>query len=146
MAMEGLRKELAEVNAKSQAAAKRKMAGVPPLSKAELLKVREPDARPQWVWRDGGGRTHLVGVTELCRMIGTDPNLALSVLHGSGSREAGRSAGGMDLQRKGWVRVQDRAGETSSNSTSSGERTPPPKAPKTQTPPKGPREKIALRE
>ena len=50
MAMEGLRKELAEVGAKSQAAAKRKMAGVPPLSKAELLKVRELDAKPQWVY------------------------------------------------------------------------------------------------
>ena len=50
MAMEGLRKELAEVNAKSQAAAKRKMARVPPLSKAELLKVRELDAKPQWVY------------------------------------------------------------------------------------------------
>ena len=46
MAMEGLRKELAEVSAKSQAAAKMKMAGVPPLSKAELLKVRELDAKP----------------------------------------------------------------------------------------------------
>ena len=44
MAMEGLRKELAEVSAKSPAAAKRKIAGVPPLSKAELLKVRELDA------------------------------------------------------------------------------------------------------
>ena len=50
MAMEGLRKELAEVSAKSQAAAKRKMAGVPPLSKAEVLKVRELDAKPQWVY------------------------------------------------------------------------------------------------
>ena len=50
MAMEGLRKELAEVSAKSQAAAKRKMVGVPPLSKAELLKVRELDAKPQWVY------------------------------------------------------------------------------------------------
>ena len=46
MAMEGLRKELAEVSAKSQAAAKKKMAGVPPLSKAELLKVVELDAKP----------------------------------------------------------------------------------------------------
>ena len=46
MAMEGLRKELAEVSAESQAAAKRKMAGVPPLCKAELLKVRELDAKP----------------------------------------------------------------------------------------------------
>ena len=50
MAMEGLRKELAEVSAKSQAAAKRKMAEVPPLCKAELLKVRELDAKPQWVY------------------------------------------------------------------------------------------------
>ena len=50
MAMEGPRKELAEVSAKSQAAAKRKMAGLPPLSQAELLKVRELDAKPQWVY------------------------------------------------------------------------------------------------
>ena len=50
MAMEGLRKELAEVSAKSQAAAKTKMAWVPPLSKAELLKVRGLDAKPQWVY------------------------------------------------------------------------------------------------
>ena len=48
MAMEGLRKELAEVSAKS--AAKRQMAGVPPLCKAELLKLRELDAKPQWVY------------------------------------------------------------------------------------------------
>ena len=34
----------------SQAAAKRKMAVVPPLSKAELLKVRELSAKPQWVY------------------------------------------------------------------------------------------------
>ena len=50
MAMERLHKELAEVSAKSQATAKRKMAGVFPLSKAELLKVRELDAKPQWVY------------------------------------------------------------------------------------------------
>ena len=50
MAMEGLRKELAQVSAKSQAAAKTKMAGVPPLSKAELLKLRELDAKPPWVY------------------------------------------------------------------------------------------------
>ena len=49
MAMQGLRKELPEVSAKSQAAAKRKMTGLPPLSKAELLKVREHDAKPQGV-------------------------------------------------------------------------------------------------
>ena len=47
-------------------------------------------------WRDGGGRTRLVGVTRLGRMMGTHPNLALSVLHGLGRWEAGRSAGGMD--------------------------------------------------
>ena len=29
-------------------------------------------------WRDGGGRTRLVGVTELGRLMGTDPNLAQS--------------------------------------------------------------------
>ena len=45
-AMEGMRKELAEVCAKSQAAAERKMAGLPPLSKVELPKVRELDAKP----------------------------------------------------------------------------------------------------
>ena len=50
MALEGLRNELAEVWAKSQAAAKRKMARVPPLSRAELLKVRERDVKPQWVY------------------------------------------------------------------------------------------------
>ena len=75
-----------------------------------------------------------MGVTKLGRMMGTDPNSALSVLDGLGRWEAGRSAGGMDLQRKGWVRVQDRAGETgssssssSSSSISSGGRTPPPR-------------------
>ena len=50
MAMQGLHKELAEVNEKSQAAAKRKMAGMPPLCKARLPKVREEDAKPQWVY------------------------------------------------------------------------------------------------
>ena len=50
MAMEGLRKELAEVSAKCQPAAKRKIAGVPPSSKAELLKVMELDTKPQWVY------------------------------------------------------------------------------------------------
>ena len=49
MAMEGLHNELAQVSAKTQAAAKRKMAGLPPLSKAELLKDRGLDA-PQWVY------------------------------------------------------------------------------------------------
>ena len=97
-------------------------------------------------WRDGGGRTRLVGVTKLGRLVGTYPNLALSVLDGLGRWEAGKSAGGMDPQRKGWVRLHDRAGDdsggSSSNSnsssrTSSGGRTPPPQ---------GPQEKIPLRE
>ena len=47
-------------------------------------------------WRDGGGRTHLMGVTEWGRLLGNDPNSALSVLYGLGRREAGRSGGGMD--------------------------------------------------
>ena len=94
-------------------------------------------------WRDGGGRTRLVGVTELSRMLGTNPNLALSVLEGLGRWEAGRSAGGMDPQRKGWARLQDRGGggsssSSSSSSTSSGGKTPPPRPP---NPPQGPQEK-----
>ena len=50
MAMEGLRKELAEVSAKSKAAAKRRMVGVPSLCKSELLQMRDMDAKPQWVY------------------------------------------------------------------------------------------------
>ena len=106
-------------------------------------------------WRDGGGRTRLAGVIELGRMMGTDPNLALSVLEGLGRWESGRSAGGMDPQRKGRVRLQDRAGETSSSSsssssstssstgttTTSGGTTTPPKAPK--PPPRPPRKNPA---
>ena len=38
----------------------------------------------------------LVGVTELSRMLRTNPNLALSVLEGLGRWKAGRSVGGMD--------------------------------------------------
>ena len=38
------------MSAKSQAAAKRKMAGVLPLCKAELLKVRDLDSKLQWVF------------------------------------------------------------------------------------------------
>ena len=49
-----------------------------------------------------------MGVTELGRLMGTDPNLALSVLNGLGTWEAGDSAGGVDPQRKGWVRLQGR--------------------------------------
>ena len=52
-------------------------------------------------WRDGRGQTRLVGVTELGERMGTDPNLALWVLEGLGRWGAGRSAGGMDPQRKG---------------------------------------------
>ena len=63
--------------------------------------------RVEW---DGGGRTRLVGVTELSRMLGTNPNLALSVLEGLGRWEAGRSARGMDPQRKGWERLEDPGG------------------------------------
>ena len=45
-------------------------------------------------WRDGGGRTHLVAVGGLARMLGNDPNMALSVLYGLGRWEAGRNGGG----------------------------------------------------
>ena len=95
-------------------------------------------------WRDGGGRTRLVGVTELSRMMGTNPHLALSMLEGLGRWEAGTSAGGMDPQHKGWGRLQDRAGDdsnssSSSNNTRSGGETPPPRPP--NPPPKGPQEK-----
>ena len=44
-------------------------------------------------WRDGGGRTRLVGVTELGGMMGTDPNLALSVLEGLGGGNRARVRG-----------------------------------------------------
>ena len=96
-------------------------------------------------WRDGGGgRTNLVGVTELGRMLGNDSNLALSVLYGLGRWEAGRSGGAMNPQCRGWVRVGEEGGESSSSSSSSsrrssssstsiGARTPPPKAPKPPT-------------
>ena len=96
-------------------------------------------------WRDGGGQTRLVGVTELRRMMGTDPNLALSVAEGLGRWKGGRSAGGMDPQRKGSWRLQDRARETrssSSSSTSSGGKTPsprPPNPPPRKAPKKKPR-------
>ena len=41
---------MAEVSAKSWGAAQRKMAGLPPWRKAELPKLRESDAKPQWVY------------------------------------------------------------------------------------------------
>ena len=99
-------------------------------------------------WRDGGGRTRLVGGTELGRMMGTDPNLALSVLDGLARWEAGKSTGGMDLQCKGWVRVHDRAGETSMQQQHQqrGEDTPPPRPQNPNPLPKGPQEKTPLRE
>ena len=39
-----------EVHARFEAAAKRKMAVMPPLCKAEVLRVQELDAKPQWVY------------------------------------------------------------------------------------------------
>ena len=50
MTMEGLHNKPAQVSTKSQVAAKRKMAGVPPLCKAHLPEVRELDAKRQWVY------------------------------------------------------------------------------------------------
>ena len=50
-------------------------------------------------WRDGGGRTRLVGVTESGRMMGLDPNLALSVLEGLGRWE--QECGGHGLAAQG---------------------------------------------
>ena len=71
----------------------------------------------------------------LSRMMGTNPNLALSVLEGLGRWEAGRSGGGMDLQRKGWGRLQDRAGMTAAAAAAAaaaagGGKTPPPRLPR----------------
>ena len=48
--MEGLRKQLEAVSAKAEAESKRKMAKVPPLCKAEVVKVRELDSKPRWVF------------------------------------------------------------------------------------------------
>ena len=100
-------------------------------------------------WRVGGGRTSLAGVTELRQMMGTDRNVALSVLEGLGRWGSGRTAGGMDPQRKGWERLQDRAGKASSSSsstttttTTSGGRTPPPQGPQ-PPPPRPPRKNPA---
>ena len=76
-----------------------------------------------------------MGVTELSRMLGANPNLDLSVLEGLGRWEAGRSAGGMDPQRKGRARLQDRGGgdsnsSSSSSSSISGGKTAPPRTPR----------------
>ena len=45
-------------------------------------------------WRYGGWRTYLVRVTEVGRMLGSDPNMALSVPYGLGMWKARRSKGG----------------------------------------------------
>ena len=45
-------------------------------------------------WRDGGGCTHLVGLTELGGMLGNDPNMELSVLRGLGRKEANKHSRG----------------------------------------------------
>ena len=46
-------------------------------------------------WRDGGGHTHLVGVTELGRMLGNDPRIALSVLAGTSGGGDGPATQGL---------------------------------------------------
>ena len=48
--MEGLRKQLEAVSAKAKAESKRKRAKVLPLCKAEVVKVRQLDSKPQWVF------------------------------------------------------------------------------------------------
>ena len=78
-----------------------------------------------------------MGVTRLGRMVGADPNLALSVQHGLGRWEAGRSVGGMDPECKGWMTVHDRAGTSSSNTTTTTTckgKEPPPQGPQEETP------------
>ena len=84
----------------------------------------------------------LVGVTELSRMLGANPNLAPLVLEGMGRWEAGTSAGGMDPQRKGWGRLQDRGGDDQQqqqhqqhqqqgeDTPHQGPQTPPPRPPR----------------
>ena len=54
-------------------------------------------------------------------MMGTHPHPTLSVLEGLGRWESGTSAGGIDPQRKGWAKLQDRAEETTAAT-----RPPPP--------------------
>ena len=84
-----------------------------------------------------------MGVTEFSRMMGTDPDLALSVPEDLGRREAGRVAGGMDAKRKGWGRLQARAGETSSSSSSGGGGggRHPPQDPENPLPPRAPKKR-----
>ena len=55
-----------------------------------------------------------MGVTELGRMLVNEPNRALSVLFGLGRWEAGRSKGGMDPRRRGWVRMGEDVGSNGS--------------------------------
>ena len=55
-----------------------------------------------------------MGVTELGRMLGNDPNLALSVLYGLARWETGKSGGGMDQHRRGLVRMGEEGGYSSS--------------------------------
>ena len=95
-------------------------------------------------WRHTGGRAHLGGVTELGRMLGNDPNMALSVMYGLGMSEAGRSGdGGMDPQRRGWVKVGKEGGSSSSNnqrsssstSSTSSDGKPPPQGYQKEAPP-----------
>ena len=45
-----LHKELVGVSAKVEAESKRKMAGIPPLCKAEIAWIRDLDNKPQWVF------------------------------------------------------------------------------------------------
>ena len=76
-----------------------------------------------------------MGVTELGPKLGNDPNMAVSVLYGLGTWEAGRSGGGMDPHHRGWVRVGEGRGSsnnsssTTTNTNSGGN--PPPRPPKT---------------
>ena len=91
---------------------------------------------------------HLVGVTELHRMLGNDPTLAHSVLYGLGRWVAGRSGGGGGhgpaAQGLGEGGGGGRGDQQQQQQR--GEDTPRQK-PQTQTPPKGPRkEATPLRE
>ena len=69
-------------------------------------------------WRDGGGCTHLVWVTELGRMLGNDPTMVLSVLSALGGWAAGKHARVLDLRRGGWIRVGEEGDRNSSSSSS----------------------------
>ena len=94
-------------------------------------------------WRDGGRRTRLVGVTELSRTMGTNPNLALSVPEGlGGGKRAGvRGAWTRRARVGGGCRTGRRtiAAAAASTAPAAGERHPPPQGP--QTPPKAPKKR-----